>query len=92
MIIPTIGHLGVAAWVQEIAELGQPESVELYGGTTREYDELCARLIKAGTFRKLSDSARPNSYLAESDPADTARVEEKTFICSRSEGDAGPTN
>lgn len=92
VIIPTIGHLGVAAWVQEIAELGQPESVELYGGTTREYDELCARLIKAGTFRKLSDSARPNSYLAESDPADTARVEEKTFICSRSEGDAGPTN
>ena len=75
-----------------MSELCKPESIELYGGTSIEYDRLCERLVEAGTFRRLSDSLRPNSYLAESDPADTARVEEKTFICSLTIGEAGPTN
>jgi len=75
-----------------MSELCEPEAVEVYGGTSIEYDRLCARLVEAGTFKKLADAARPNSYLAESDPADTARVEERTFICSANSGDAGPTN
>ena len=75
-----------------MAELCKPDKIELFGGTVAEYASLCACLIEAGTFRKLSEKARPNSYLAESDPADTARVEERTFICSKTAGDAGPTN
>ncbi len=92
MIIPAFSNRELSEWVGAMAKLCRPDAVEVYNGTEAEYDRLCARLVKAGTFRKLSDSLRPNSYLAESDPADTARVEEKTFICSKSAIDAGPTN
>ena len=92
MTIPKFSHPGLEAWVRAMSELCKPEAIEVYGGTSIEYDQLCARLAEAGTFKKLTDTARPNSYLAESDPADTARVEEKTFICSANIGDAGPTN
>ena len=92
MTIPKFSHPGLEAWVGAMSELCRPEAIEVYGGTNVEYDRLCARLVEAGTFKKLTDTLRPNSYLAESDPADTARVEEKTFICSANIGDAGPTN
>ena len=79
-------------WVSEWTQILQPDQVHWCDGTQEEYDRFCAELVEAGTFTPLDDERRPGSFAAFSDPGDVARVEDRTFICSEQEIDAGPTN
>ena len=80
------------AWVKQVEAMCQPDQVHWCDGSQKEYDEMTRLMVEGGTARKLSESKRPNSFLIWSDPADVARVEDRTYICSEKQEDAGPTN
>ena len=93
--IPTEGsttHAGLAAWVDEVAALCQPDKVVWVDGSDEENERLCQDLVDAGTFERLNDAKKPHSFWCASDPKDVARVEDKTFICSQTQDGAGFTN
>jgi len=82
----------LVAWVREVAALTRPDAVEWCDGSDQEWERLTGLLVDSGTFTRLDEAKRPNSFYAASDPTDVARVEDRTFICSEQESDAGPTN
>ena len=85
-------HSGLKNWVAEVASLCRPERVHWCDGSQAEFDEICEQMLSAGTVTRLDATKRPNSFYVRSDPADVARVEDRTFICCSDPEDAGPTN
>lgn len=91
-MIENLKNQKLAAWLREVVELTEPNRVVICDGSEEEYQSLCDQMIASGTFVRLNDEKRPNSFLSRSNPKDVARVEDRTFICSEKEIDAGPTN
>lgn len=88
----SLRHNDLKAWVKQTADLCKPDQLRWCDGSKAEYDEMCNLLVEKGTFIRLNEEKRPNSFACFSDPSDVARVEDRTFICSRRKEDAGPTN
>src|SRR5690606_5975050 len=90
--LPPTDHARLLTWVREVAELTRPASIHWCDGSPAERAALTEQLVRAGTLVALDPAAKPNSFAARTAPDDVARVEDRTFICSRDEADAGPTN
>jgi phosphoenolpyruvate carboxykinase (GTP) len=90
--VPDTTHQKLIAWAKQMAELCQPDQVHWCDGSAEENRTLCDLMVRSGTFIKLNEKTRPGSYLARSHPSDVARVEDRTFICSKTKDEAGPTN
>ena len=89
---PPTTHEGLISWVREIAELTTPDRIHWADGSEQEWKQLTDEMVDHGTLVRLDESQFPNSFAAFSDPDDVARVEERTFICTKAESGAGPTN
>lgn len=87
-----VTHPELRSWVEEMVALCQPDALHWCDGSQEEYDRLCELMVANGSFIRLNPARRPNCFLARSHPSDVARVEDRTFICSLSAKDAGPTN